>query len=247
MKKPFVGITTSFYNPKSGMNRSQISQAYIDAIQNAGGIPLLLAPSTLPEDCLEIADKIDGLLLTGGGDIAPERFNGVECPEISSVDHPRDAIEIALAKTFHELDKPILGICRGLQVINVALGGSLFTDILTQFDTTIQHQNPGPNKPATRREIVHSVELAEGTLLSMIYKLGATEVNSFHHQAIQQLGSGLIESSYAPDGILEGVEDPTKKFFVGVQWHPEWLTYQSQTRALFGEFVEACRGGVETI
>jgi len=242
-----VAITTSSYNPKSGMDRSQISQAYIDAIQNAGGIPLLIAPSTLPEDCLAIVDKIDGLLLTGGGDIAPQHFNGVVCPEISSVDHPRDAIEIALAKTFHELDKPILGICRGLQVINIALGGTLFTDILTQYDTTIQHQNPGPNTPATRREIVHSVELVEGTLLSRIYNLGETEVNSFHHQAIQQLARGLIESSHAPDGILEGVEDPTKKFFIGVQWHPEWLTYQVQTRALFAAFVEACRGRVDTI
>jgi len=240
MKKPIIAITTSTHSPQSGMNRAQISQAYIDSIQNAGGIPLLIAASMLPEDSLAIADRVDGLLLTGGGDIAPERFNGIACPEISSVDHPRDAIELALAKKFHEIDKPILGICRGLQVINIALGGTLFTDILAQFETTIQHQNPGPNNPATRREIVHSVHLVEGTLLSKIYGLDETGVNSFHHQAIQQLANGLIETSHAPDGILEAVEDPSKKFFVGVQWHPEWLGYQAQSRALFAAFVGAC-------
>lgn len=240
MKKPVIAITTSTHNPHSGMNRAQVSQVYIDAIQTAGGIPLLIPASMLPEDSHELINRIDGLLLTGGGDIAPERFSGVACSNISSIDHSRDAIELALAKQAHDIDIPLLGICRGLQVINIALGGTLFTDILTQYKTPIQHQNPEPNYPATRRKIVHSVQLVEGTLLAKIYKSGETGVNSFHHQAIQQLANGLCASSFAPDGILESVEDPSHKFFIGVQWHPEWLTYQAQTRALFSAFVGAC-------
>lgn len=240
MKKPIIAITTSTFTPSSGMVRAHIAQAYIDAIQIAGGIPLLVSASVLPEYAEAIATKVDGLLLTGGGDVAPEIFDGLVCSQISSVDHHRDAIELALTKRFHEIDKPLLGICRGAQVMNIALGGTLYTDILTQFVTDIQHENQGSNTPETRREIVHPVKLIKNTLLASIYNLDETEVNSFHHQAIQNLAQDLIETAYAPDGILEAIEDPTKNFFLGVQWHPEWLTYQPQTRALFSAFISAC-------
>lgn len=222
------------------MDRAQLAQAYIGAIQRAGGIPVLIAASVSSEDAKSIAGTVDGLLLTGGGDVAPDIYGGAVCPQLMFVDNSRDAIELALTKEFYAIDKPLLGICRGAQVMNIALGGTLFTDIPTQFKTNISHQNQGPNTARTRREIVHSVTIAPGTILSEIIGRDETEVNSFHHQAIKKLAEGLVETAHAPDGILEGIEDPSKRFFVGVQWHPEWLTAQEQTQALFSAFVSVC-------
>lgn len=240
MKKPIIAITTSTYHSEVGMDKAQLAQAYISAIQQAGGIPMLIAASVTAEDAKTIAETVDGLLLTGGGDVAPDIYGGAVCPQLMFVDNPRDAIELALAKQFYELDKPLLGICRGAQVMNIALGGTLFTDIPTQYKTDISHQNQGSNTAKTRREIVHKVSVVPDTKFSKIIARDETEVNSFHHQAIKKLADGLVATAYAPDGILEGIEDPTKKFFLGVQWHPEWLTAQEQTQALFTAFVNAC-------
>lgn len=240
MKKPIIAITTSTKRSDVGMQKAQLAQAYIDAVQEAGGIPVLIAASVPPEDAAPLADSVDGLLLTGGGDVSPDVYDGLPCSNLLFVDDPRDALELALAKKFYEIDKPLLGICRGQQVMNIALGGTLYTDIPSQYDTLIGHQNPGPNVARTRREIVHEVSIVKGSMLWDIYQMDATGVNSFHHQAILKLADGLEETAHAPDGILEGIVDPRKKFFLGVQWHPEWLTYQPQTKALFSAFIKAC-------
>lgn len=240
MKKPIIAITTSTMRPNTGMHKAHLAQAYIDAVQGAGGIPMLIAASVSPDDAGAIAATVDGLLLTGGGDVSPDIYNGAACPQVLFRDDPRDAIELALTRKFYEIDKPLLGICRGHQVMNIALGGTLYTDIPTQYETQIAHSNDGPNVASTRRELTHEVSIVKGSKLWDIYQMEITGVNSFHHQAILKLADGLQETAHAPDGILEGIVDNSKNFFLGVQWHPEWLTFQPQTKALFSAFVNAC-------
>lgn len=209
---------------------------YVNAVLKAGGIPVLI-PMGIPAEKLgHLAGALDGLLLTGGGDIAVERFNGEPHFRVGSVDPQRDELEISLARHAAQAGLPFLGICRGIQVINVALGGTLYTDIADQFSKEIRHDC----YPGWPRDFpAHAVELEKGSRFNAIFGKQTLEVNSFHHQAVKELAPGLIATAFAPDGLIEGVELLHHSFGLGVQWHPECMPESPEMQTLFRNFIEA--------
>jgi putative glutamine amidotransferase len=163
----------------------------------------------------------------------PETFPGNLAREIDS---ERDALELDLARRAHAEGKPLLGICRGQQVMNVALGGSLWVDIPSQVGSGVMHRQAG----ASRQAYLHTVEVCAGTRLADLLGTGQGPVNSIHHQAVERLAEGLVVNALAPDGLIEGLEDPCHPFFLGVQWHPEELyTQDPAARRLFQAFADA--------
>lgn len=233
---PIIGITSGRITTSSPLPITQISEAYMRAVTAAGGLPLIIPASLPAEQAPALLARIDGLLLTGGGDLDPALFNGQPHPRIYDIDAGRDRLEIELVKLAAERGRPFLGICRGIQVINVALGGSLLTDIADQTPQAQRH-DWFPDIP--RDYLAHTVKLQEGCRLAQV--LGSTQVqtNSLHHQALNAPAAGLQVTGKAPDGIIEAVELGGHPFGVGVQWHPEWLQHLPAMRALFAALVEA--------
>jgi putative glutamine amidotransferase len=202
------------------MDVQAVTPAYVDAVTAAGGTPLLI-PLGLAEDILSsLLDLVDGLLLTGGGDIAGDRYHSEHSEHIHDVDKDRDRTEIFLARESLSRNMPLLGICRGHQLLNVALGGSLYEDVLSLMPGAIQHEyyNVMP-----REYLAHTVEIAAGSRLAATTGISHAQVNSLHHQGIRDLAPGLKAVAHAPDGLIEGVEAPDCAFAIGVQWHPENL------------------------
>jgi putative glutamine amidotransferase len=235
MIHPLIGITTNPVHPRNDLPYDKLAHTYCESVCAAGGIPVML-PNILSADVVvSLRDLLDGILLSGGGDIAPERFHGIESPAIGNISPERDRLEFQLVQLSVETDWPLLGICRGFQVINVALGGTLYTDIPEQFATKIQHNT---SEEYGRDALAHEVTIIEGTVLAGILKQPGLLVNSFHHQAVKQIAPELKVSSIATDGLVEGLEMVDKRFFIGVQWHPECLPLQAEQRALFEAFVQ---------
>mgnify|MGYP001139041284 CR=1 FL=1 len=240
MNPPLIGVTVFRTKTQSGLPALSVTDAYVQALHQAGAAPLLI-PLGAPEAALQaIVDRLDGVLLTGGGDIVPDTFGGQPHPRVGDVDADRDRIEISLVKRLVAQKRPFLGICRGIQVINVALGGTLYTDIADQHAGALRHDNY-PDIP--RDFLAHTVEVSETSRLAQILGHTRHQVNSLHHQAACQLAPGLKPTAYAPDGILEAVELPDHPFGLGVQWHPEWLQAHAPMRALFSAFVQAAAQG----
>jgi putative glutamine amidotransferase len=233
MNPPLIAVSTSVTVNKYP-ERAYVNAAYLNAVQQAGGVPVPLPPQLEPGARAEILKHVSGVLLTGGGDVDPARFGEAAHPTTCEVSGARDALEIDLTQWALARRAPLLAVCRGLQVLNVALGGSLYQDIPSEPGSPLDHSQTGLQGKA-RNVTAHQVKVREGSRLAAI--LGALEldVNSFHHQAIKQLGRGLAEVAWAPDSIIEGVEltDPAQ-FVVGVQWHPEELV--AQDRAAFNLF-----------
>ena len=219
MLAPLIGITTSVTVDKSP-ERAYVNLAYIRAVQDAGGIPLLLPPHLTAPVQTALWERLDGLVLTGGGDIDPARFGQSRHPKTDDVAPARDELELGLTRRALDEDVPLFAICRGIQVLNVALGGTLVQDLPSERPSSIAHTQREP-----RHESTHAVKvMGEGTRLGKILGALELEVNSMHHQAIKTLGRGLREVAWAPDGIIEGVElADGNRFVVGVQWHPEEL------------------------
>jgi putative glutamine amidotransferase len=216
-----------------------VQQSYTHAILQAGGTPVLI-PSDLPESGWRaVFERLDGILFTGGPDIATEIFHGVPHPAVYGVDEARDALELGLTRLAADGEKPFLGICRGLQVVNVALGGTLYTHIPDQLPNAVVHEYPGEDGIPARTALAHPVRVEEGSRLSQILAEPILKVNSLHHQGIKDLASGLKAVAFAPDGLVEGIELPEHRFGLAVQWHPEWLTDQAAIRRLFQAFVDA--------
>lgn len=233
MTKPLIGITT--YNAKNKFERdiAAVQHTYIRAVAQGGGIPVLIPAILEDEDRLELYSHLQGILFSGGGDIAIKYFDGEDHPKISDVDEHRDATELSLLRRSVEDGKPFLAICRGVQVMNVALGGTLYTHIPDQFDTTLRHD---------QREfttIAHPVNIDEDSRMAEIFGETLLQVNSLHHQGLKEVASSLKVVGHAPDGMIEAVELPDHPYGVGVQWHPEWLTNQPVMRRLFKSFVDA--------
>ena len=238
MAAPLIGITTSVTVDKVP-ERAYVNGTYIRAVQAAGGIPLLLTPHFTPEVQAALWQRLDGLVLTGGGDIVPARFGEAPHPAVADVSPARDELEIGLTQRAVADDVPLFAICRGVQVLNVALGGTLVQDLPSEWPNALPHSQKAP-----RHEPSHAVKvMGEGTRLGRVLGALEIEVNSMHHQAIKRLGEGLRDVAWAPDGVIEGVEMPgEERFVLGVQWHPEELVGHDQAaRNLFAAIVDAAR------
>lgn len=234
---PLIGITSNLIPPREGLfGTVQVGESYIQSVIQAGGLPVVIPVGLSSEDVQLLFSRLDGILLTGGSDIDPRRFNGAPHPRVYDVDTRRDSLEIRLVQLAAEKGKPFLGICRGIQVINVALGGSLFTDIADQFPHPLKH-DLFPNIP--RSYLAHPISVAADSHLSQVLGGEAFEVNSLHHQGLDRLATPLRAVAYAPDHLVEGVELPGHPFALGVQWHPEWLQEHAPQRKLFLEFIKA--------
>ena len=238
MFAPLIGLTTSL-TVDTVPERAYVNIAYIRAVQEAGGIPLLLPPHLGTDVRAALWERLDGLVLTGGGDIEPARFGEPRHPKTDDVAPARDDLELDLTRRALDEDVPLFAICRGIQVLNVALGGTLVQDLPSERPSAIAHSQREP-----RHEATHAVKvMGEGTRLGRVLGSLEVQVNSMHHQAIDQLGFGLREVAWAPDGVVEGVELPgDDRFVLGVQWHPEELVGHDQAaRNLFSAIVDAAR------
>ncbi|MCC6499061.1 MAG: gamma-glutamyl-gamma-aminobutyrate hydrolase family protein [Anaerolineales bacterium] len=236
--KPVIGITTHLSDNEYGQPRIVLQKAYADAVIQAGGVPVLI-PSLIADDGWDVLyARLDGILLSGGGDVALDHFAGDAHPRISDVEPQRDSLELKLARAVADDGKPFLGICRGCQVVNVALGGTLYTHLPDQFPNALDHSYPGN----MRHVLVHQVKIEEGTRFADVLGEPIVRVNSHHHQGLKDIAPALRVAGYAPDGVVEAVELPDHPFGLAVQWHPEWLTDQEPTRNLFRKFVEAAEG-----
>ena len=216
----------------------EIQQAYLDAILTAGGLPILL-PTSLPINALpELVNRFNGFVLSGGGDVDPALYSGHLDTTIHSIDPERDAFELALIPLVRATDKPLLAICRGMQVLNVALGGSLYEDIASALPAALRH-DWYPNYP--RDYLAHTVEIEPGSRLAEILGTHKLRTNSLHHQAIRQPAPALEVVAHAEGGVIGAVELPGKRFAIGVQWHPGCLREEPAMQRLFSEFVNAAR------
>jgi putative glutamine amidotransferase len=242
-RRPLIGIPAAVRERPStpGTAYFQFNGNYPAALAASGALPVII-PLGLPEDALaELFARLDGLCLAGGVDVDPAHYGEARRPALGKVDAPRDAAELTLARWALAADLPLFGICRGIQLLNVAAGGSLYQDLATQIPAAQQHDYEHAASPWERP--VHKVRVAEGSRLAEI--LGANEVmtNSFHHQAVKEVAAGFVPVAWtADDGIVEGIEAPGRRFALGVQWHPEGMfTTDPLARDLFAAFVAACR------
>jgi len=232
---PIIGITATSELIRDAL-RVRVNASYVQAVEEAGGIPVVLPPLQSLGGASRLIDGVDALLLTGGEDVDPSRFNQARHPSLGTVHEARDATEIELVTAARERTLPTLAICRGIQVLNVALGGSLIQDIPSQRPDALQHDPEG-----ARDHRSHEVELAPASRLALTFGTTRLAVNSFHHQAVDRIAEGLRLTAWSPDGIVEGVEwDDTDWWAVGVQWHPEELVHDGKPwdRKLFLAFVE---------
>ena len=231
--RPIIGIT-----PEIAENGNiSLRYAYTHAIEAAGGIPLLL-PYTEDEALLEeLTNVCHGFCFSGGEDIDPVRYGEEKLPECGEIAHRRDTFELRLFEKVLPTEKPILGICRGCQVINVALGGTLWQDLPSQIPSDIHHK-----QLEGQFEHSHRVELLPGSPLAAITEKTRITANSFHHQAIKVPGNGLQIIARADDGIIEAAYLPEHRYLLAVQWHPERLCgIDADARALFRSFIDACK------
>lgn len=235
MVRPCIGITIAH---NAEQDYYYCRNNYIGGVRQAGGVPLLLPPLADQDELLSCAGRLDALLLSGGGDVRPSLFGERPHWKLGELDPERDDFEIGILRLMIDLGKPVLGICRGIQVINVALGGTLYQDLASQQPQSLQHWQEAP-----RRYPTHSVTVRQGSRLSDI--LGATrlQVNSLHHQAIKDVAPGLQATARADDGVIEGVDAPGHPWLLGVQWHPEGMWEHDQAAAsLFRAMVSAAGG-----
>lgn len=241
MSLPVIGITG--YADRSARPPNipvfALSRTYVRAVTLGGGAPLII-PTYLEEDVLRaIFERLDGLLLSGGGDIYPSFYDEEDNDLLWRVDERRDQAELALARWAMAEELPILGICRGIQVLNVAAGGKLIQDIPTQVTDALSHSCVA-GRPIP--DIAHTVGVAPDSRLATIVGAGETGVNSAHHQAVKDVGAGLVVTARAPDGVIEALEHLDLPFCLGVQWHPEVMVEGTVAmRRLFKGLVEAAK------
>lgn len=237
MTKPIIGIGSDLAVKEGQRDRAFAYTTYTEALRRAGAVVVVIPPQ--PENAADLVASLDGILLAGGDDCDPSVYGEESHPSCETMDPRRQENELALARTARERGIPTLGICLGLQMMNVAGGGTLIQDIASSVDTEIDHAS----EPDDRHR--HDVLVETGTKLAGVVGAGEHRVNSSHHQAIGHVAPGLRVTALAPDGIVEGLEDPALPFYVGVQWHPEDMTGEQDATTLFGAFVEAARKRAE--
>ena len=225
--KPLIGLTM---HPVEG--KMEINNNYINAIKRAGGIPLCL-PYVDEETVEAVLDGLDGVLLIGGYDVNPLLYGQEPHRQLGIVIDERDQSEMLMAKKAFERNMPLLGICRGEQVMNVAFGGTLYQDIDTQVEHVLKH-----TQASMRHELTHTVELFPSKLQQIIGQ-DSILTNSFHHQAVDRVAPGFLMNARAKDGVVEGIEHPEHPYCIGVQWHPEGLQNDGPSDQLFKSLIEA--------
>jgi putative glutamine amidotransferase len=250
-ERPLIGVTTSEIRRTENMKpipeaepparfEMALGLPYLRGLEAAGGLPLVMPPMH-PNAIEALLDRLDGICLSGGPDLDPEGYGAKPHPELGPIEPDLDRFELAVARRADARGMPILAICRGTQALNVVRGGALHQH-LPEISTEIAHRQDAPGDQPS-----HPVQIEPGSRLAAA--LGDDEVeisdrldvNSFHHQAIDRLGEGLVVSARAPDGTIEAVEDPDRRFLIGVQWHAETLVHRPYEAALFRRFVAACR------
>jgi putative glutamine amidotransferase len=222
--------------PVIGITRCSKLPDYVASVEQAGGLPRVLDVSESPR---RLVSELDGLLLTGGGDVDPVLYGEDRHPTVSDAEPGRDEFEIDLARRATEADLPVLAICRGCQVLNVAAGGTLVQDIPSAVDSELSHRVDQPPDA-----VAHDVAIVPGSHLrealgAAVSDASTVRVNSRHHQSVGRVGSGLVASAAAPDGVIEAIESPGTRFCLGVQWHPENFWRTGEFRPLFEAFVRA--------
>jgi putative glutamine amidotransferase len=220
MSLPIIGITgrTDQSARPPNVPLFSVSQAYVQAVLMGKGAPVIVPPYLEEAELHAIFEGLDGLLLSGGGDILPALYGEEDSGLLWIVDEQRDRTELALARWALAEGLPLLAICRGMQVLNVAAGGTLIQDIPTQVLNGLTHSSV-TGRP--KSSVAHTIEVTRGSRLATLIDAGQSGVNSSHHQAVKDVGTGLVVTARAPDGIIEGLESPDHPFCIGVQWHPE--------------------------
>lgn len=238
MKKPIIGVVGSLSdesraNIMESTERVFISEKFINCVESAGGIPLILAHVNEMEDVKDQVEACDGIILCGGMDIHPLYYGEEPHHRLGFVNSKEDEYQIKVARMTLNLHKPILGICRGHQLLNVVCGGTLYQDLSEILSDTIKH-----NQISKRYEPYHSVNITKNSKLEQILGSSAL-VNSIHHQCIKELGSGLKATAYAKDGVIEAIEMPGRDFIMGLQWHPEEMAMHGDENMMkiFKEFI----------
>jgi putative glutamine amidotransferase len=238
MSRPLIGLTTrTLLLPRQiSADRSQAAgEDYVASIEEAGGLPVLLPSCLGPGRMAELFDRVEGVLLTGGPDVDPELFGEEPQPGLGDVDRVRDEAEIALCRLAAERDRPLLAVCRGIQLLNVAFGGGMVQH-LDPADGWIEHDVRSFDDRAG-----HTIRIREGTLLHRVTGRDRLRVNSAHHQGVVEAAEPLVASAVAPDGVIEALEHPDRRFLLGVEWHPERAREkQEESAALLRAFVAAC-------
>jgi len=238
MSRPRIAVT-GVIRDWDGQPRAGVNANYVRAVLAAGGLPIIFVPDLSRDETVELFGDCDGLLLTGGEDVDPARYGAAPHPKLGTIDTRRDENELALITEARARDLPILGICRGIQVLNVAFGGTLIQDLPTQRPGAIDHD------PPTGRDVrSHRISVTEHSRLAEILGEVEFDANSFHHQAIDRIGEGLTVTAVAPDGVVEGVESTdAHEWIAAVQWHPEELVHQPDAAELrlFAALITAAR------
>ncbi len=235
MTAPLIGLTLDSEPPGKYSKTHPwyaIRQNYCDAVAAAGGLPILLPHE--PDRAAQYLAVLDGLIVTGGAfDVDPALFGAATTHAAVTTKRRRTEFELALTRAAVAADRAVLGICGGMQLLNVALGGTLLQHIPDDWPSALQHEQPNP-----RTEPGHTIKVEPGTLLHRVTRMDEMPVNSAHHQAVKEVGPGLLVDARAPDGIVEGIEDPRRRFVLGVEWHPEYALSPGDTR-IFDALVAA--------
>jgi putative glutamine amidotransferase len=247
-RRPTIGVPTQTLQSLGGVSAEippswVMSQRYVTALTRAGAIPWLV-PLIDEETLRSVYERLDGVFLPGGADIDPVSYGSDPHSLCDRTDPERDRVEISLARWALDEGKPVLGVCRGMQLINVAAGGTLYQDLAEQRPGSIKHDYfPFSGQSFSRDHLAHEVTLSGGTRLATIFGEGSLRVNSMHHQGVRELGAGLVATATAPDGLVEALEGVNGRYLVAVQWHPEALTERdSRSVRLFEDFVGAAAG-----
>jgi putative glutamine amidotransferase len=230
-----VAVTASI-RPDGDTRRVRLTAAYVTALERAGLIPLIVPPLSGEDAAASVLDSVSGLVLTGGEDVDPARYGEQRHEKVRTVNVARDATEAALVEEARARGTPVLAICRGIQILNVALGGTLVQDIPSQCGTDIDHDEEGARNSRT-----HEVTIEPDSLIARAVGTEHLSVNSFHHQSVKRVADGMRVTARSPDGVIEGIESTDDDWWVmAVQWHPEEMTDSAEPwdRGLFKAFAK---------
>ena len=240
--RPLIGVSTSelreqvAQRPQGEPPRREMALGikYLRAIEAAGGLPVVMPP--LEAQAIDpLVERLSGICLSGGPDLSAESYGAKPHPLLGPTEPELDFFELAVALRADEREMPLLAVCRGCQTLNVARGGNLYQDLPDEIGRAVQHRQTEYDGAS------HGVEITPGSHLSRALGVTHAQVNSFHHQAVKDLGDGLRAIAFAEDGVIEGIEDPDREFMLGVQWHAEGIASQPEQARLFREFVDAAR------